>query len=362
MNGRGYPAIAAGWRPVLQWFSVADARCPCKAIVAPLVGEWMAYADELDAGAPVNPDDLARQLANLRKAIATIQKFAVDDPRNERPALPEGTFDVLQRGIEDMRHAPELCRVGDPACRDLRAGANREAAIHVAGEGDAEQMLVELVGPQATGWTPGWAIATREHRTIDGRCYEVLEVRRADGTVEPYWFDVSAYACGFQPEPFDLGGLPLPLDPTLGQPAGGVLDNVPDFLGKLAQQAQQGAQQATQGAFSELGAQAGKAAGQAAGQAAVDVAQQAIPQLAQSAGQAAQAQIPPLAQSAGQAVAPMIDPLAQRAGTTAGRAAGKAAAETARAELASSWTPGRVLVGGLLGAAVLGGAFWFGRR
>jgi hypothetical protein len=99
--------LGRAWAPVLAWFDTADVRCPCKAIVAPLVADWRASSESGDL-------DPARQLRALQAAIGAIQRYSVT--RDEMDDDPQ--WAPLKSAIGAMRESA-ACTPGDPHCRPM---------------------------------------------------------------------------------------------------------------------------------------------------------------------------------------------------------------------------------------------------
>ena len=127
-----FEALDIAWRPLLGWFAQADATCPCKLATAPLVAAWQAFSDPWRAGArPAEAAaELDRQLEGLRKAIRVVQRYAVDDTLNERPALDEAQFEPLRAGLaQERQELRQACALGDLDCLRTAAEAARDPAL-----------------------------------------------------------------------------------------------------------------------------------------------------------------------------------------------------------------------------------------
>ena len=155
-----YRELARAWGPVLAWFGLANARCPCKAIVAPLVGAWREFAARAQTpNAAIDSADLARHLCSLREAVATIQKFAARSSADHGTEIDEDPqWAPVREAIAKM--PPGACAVlPAPPAGDLGGYRSIDPDHAAEGAGDelgdglerhAAGLLVPWISPQPT--------------------------------------------------------------------------------------------------------------------------------------------------------------------------------------------------------------------
>lgn len=194
-----FEALSIAWAPYVAWYANADPLCPCKTKVEPFLRDWLGYVDDWNAGAVPEGDvmrDLAHQAEGLKSAIRLVQRFSSDDPEPgvDRPALSEASLAPLRDAVREAggeaRALWDRCGIGDVEC--LRAGSSSAHPIAISQAGGELRYLAHVLGPSATGWTPGWRVEKTDEVRVDGRPLLRVDLQTEGGERLSFWFVVSA--------------------------------------------------------------------------------------------------------------------------------------------------------------------------